>query len=189
MKEDIKQSDNQVEKKTTESANDNSTADTQVDKQTDDHMIPKSRFDEVNTKAKTIADELAKYKEAEKERELAELKKTGEFEKAFDKVNGELTQTKDKLSKFEEAQENKRKEMLSSFPEDKKEKYANHPIEFIEDAVDLYTQAKGGTPKVNTSSPSRDIGLTPDKGVWDLSDKERKSKWSDILKHYTEKKN
>ena len=188
MKEDIKQSDNQVEKKTTESANDNSTADTQVDKQTDDHMIPKSRFDEVNTKAKTIADELAKYKEAEKERELAELKKTGEFEKAFDKVNGELTQTKDKLSKFEEAQENKRKEMLSSFPEDKKEKYANHSFDFIEEVYNLFNQSKGVTPKVNTSNPVRDLGLKNSNDIWDMDSDGKKKNWSDILKHYTSKK-
>lgn len=67
-----------------------------------EHMIPKSRFDEVNNAYKTLKAELDKIKsaqdEAEKERqkkEQEEAEKRGEFETLYKKANSDLETVKE----------------------------------------------------------------------------------------------
>jgi|SRR5699024_658547 len=68
-----------------------------------EHMIPKSRFDEVNNSYKALKEELdqikAANKEAEEERqrkEQEEAEKRGEFEKLYNKANSDLESVKEK---------------------------------------------------------------------------------------------
>ena len=66
MNEEI-QSVNQDEKKQTESAIDNSTTDNQVAKKS--NMIPQARFDEVNSKYKTLQEKFDHMNETIKQSE------------------------------------------------------------------------------------------------------------------------
>lgn len=66
-------------------------------KQSTENMIPKSRFDEINSKYKEMAEQLAKFQEAEAQRqkeleqkELEQKKEQGKFEELYNGLQKEL---------------------------------------------------------------------------------------------------
>ena len=58
--------------------------------QQQEHMIPKSRFDEVNTKYKELESKLEKFTKAQEQAELDAKKKKGEFEDLYNGAQQEL---------------------------------------------------------------------------------------------------
>jgi len=64
-----------------------STAGQQADKKSDEIMIPKTRFDEVNTKFKDVQKQLEELMREKQEREKAEAEKRGEFEKLYQETS------------------------------------------------------------------------------------------------------
>ncbi len=67
-----------------------------------DQMIPKSRFDDVNSKYKELRAELDKIQEAQKEKEIEAKKQQGEFEKLYNDTRGELDNYKESHTKASE---------------------------------------------------------------------------------------
>jgi uncharacterized protein YoxC len=63
-------------------------------KQQNEHMIPKSRFDEVNNSLKTLQEQLDKINNEKTQAELDAKKKNGEFEDLYTKTSQELENTK-----------------------------------------------------------------------------------------------
>lgn len=59
-----------------------------------ENMIPKSRFDEVNTKFKELQEQLDKINKEKEQAQLDAKKKNGEFEELYTTANQELEQTK-----------------------------------------------------------------------------------------------
>ena len=88
MEKEIQNSVNQDVKKTTEGANDNSTADNQVDKKS--NMIPQARFDEVIAKNKELQQRFDEMNTQIKKAETDELVKAGKLEQVIEKQNLEL---------------------------------------------------------------------------------------------------
>lgn len=92
-----KNSENTEDKKTSSDATDGSenTENTQNnDEKKEDKMIPKDRFDEVNTRAKTAEDKLKKIEEANTEAEKTQLTKDKKFKELSTKLQAENDQLK-----------------------------------------------------------------------------------------------
>ncbi|MGM0807511.1 MAG: hypothetical protein ACQET8_22660 [Bacillota bacterium] len=80
--------------------------DNQQDQQNDqnkqqEHMIPKSRFNEVNSKYKDVAAELQALKDAQAQRELDDKKQQGHFEELYNTANTELGTLKPRVEVLE----------------------------------------------------------------------------------------
>lgn len=80
----------------------NDTATQQSNKKSDEIMIPKFRFDEVNTKYKDIQQQLDEIMQEKAAREKAEAEKRGEFERLYNEANEEAKSVKTKAETFEQ---------------------------------------------------------------------------------------
>lgn len=67
-----------------------------------DQMIPKSRFDDVNSKYKELKEELDKIQEAQNKKEIDDKVKQGEFEKLYNDTMSELDTFKSNHTKASE---------------------------------------------------------------------------------------
>ena len=156
MSEEVK-AVNQDDKKQSESAIDNSTADNQVDKKS--NMIPQARFDEVNSKYKTLQERFDQMNDTIKQQEQQKEIQAGNLEKVIEKQNLELKELTGKLettSKSYTALESSvKKEYLDHIPEDKREKYQDYPIDAIQDIAEVFKGSQGNNVKVDTSNPTR----------------------------------
>jgi len=65
---------------------------TKVETKQDENMIPLSRFNEVNSKYKELAEKVQAFETAQAEAERLEQEKKGEFEKLYREKEGELSQ-------------------------------------------------------------------------------------------------
>lgn len=68
----------------------NPNPDPPADPKPNEHMIPKSRFDEVNNNYKTVKDQLDKILKQQEQEDLESKKKQGEFEKLYNETNEQL---------------------------------------------------------------------------------------------------
>ena len=68
----------------------------------DENMIPKSRFDEVNSKYKELAEKVQAFETAKQEAERQEQEKKGEFEKLYREKESELTKYQKDLESISE---------------------------------------------------------------------------------------
>jgi hypothetical protein len=73
-----------------------------------DHMIPKTRFDEINSKYKEVQTKLDEFLKQQSDKQLEEQKQKGEFEKLynetkenFDKTNTEFEGAKSRVEQLE----------------------------------------------------------------------------------------
>src|SRR5690625_830825 len=73
-----------------------------ADPKTNDHMIHKSRFDEVNNNYKTVKDQLDKILEQQKQDEQNKQKEQGEFEELYSQTSQELETYKNDLKSTKE---------------------------------------------------------------------------------------
>ena len=160
MSEDVK-SVNQDDKKQTDSGSDNTTAVTQDDKKS--NMIPQGRFDEVNSKYRTLQEKFDTMNETIKQQEQQEEIKNGNLEKVIERLNlekkeltGQLEKTSNNYTALESSVRN---EYLEKIPEDKREKYEKYPVEAVKDIAEAFTSnSQGNSVKVDTSNPTRTGG-------------------------------
>jgi len=177
MSEEVK-SVNQDDKKQTESAIDNSTADKQVDKQ--NNMIPQARFDEVNSKYRTLQEKFDMQNETIKQNEQQEDIKAGNLEKVIEKLNlenknltGQLEETSKNYTTLESSVKN---EYLQQIPEDKRDKYEKYSVEAVKDIAEAFTSNvhQGNSVKVDNSNPTRkptgDFGGYASMEEWAMKD-------------------
>lgn len=157
MSEDVR-TVNQDDKKQTESGIDNTTADNQVDKKS--NTIPQARFDEVNSKYRTLQEKFDTMNETIKQQEQQEEIKAGNLEKVIERLNlekkdltGQLEKTSNNYTALESSVRN---EYLAKIPEDKREKYEKYPVEAVKDIAEAFTSnSHGNSVKVDTSNPTR----------------------------------
>tara|TARA_R100000664_G_scaffold16539_1_gene25319 strand:- start:3244 stop:3804 length:561 start_codon:yes stop_codon:yes gene_type:complete len=182
MDKDIQNNDNQVEKKTTESVNDNSAVVNQDEKKNDDHMIPKPRFDEINSKYKKLQEKVSAFELAEEEREMNQLKETGELKAFSEKVMAENKELKAFKEMKDAEEEQERIETLAKMPAEVQEKLKDHPHDVVKTVYGLYSQ-QTNSPKVNTANPVRDkLGVESADEFWNKSDDFKRKNWKDYLK-------
>jgi len=157
MSEDVK-SVNQDDKKQTDSGSDNTTAVTQDDKKS--NMIPQARFDEVNSKYRTLQEKFDNMNETIKQNEQQKEIKAGNLEKVIEQLNlekkeltGQLEKTSNNYTALESSVRN---EYLAKIPEDKREKYEKYPVEAVKDIAEAFTSnTQGNSVKVDNSNPTR----------------------------------
>lgn len=89
------------------------------------HMIPKSRFDEVNNNYKTVKEQLDKILQQQEQDELDKQKQQGEFEKLYNQTTEELETykndfetTKEKAERLEGVMNSMLNTKLESIPEE-----------------------------------------------------------------------
>ena len=95
------ESDTSAETKNTETQSDTS-AGQHPDKKSDEIMIPKTRFDEVNSKFKDVQKQLEELLKEKQEREKAEAEKRGEFEKLYQETAKQAETFKQKAESHEQ---------------------------------------------------------------------------------------
>ena len=174
MEKDLNTTAKQGEKMTSESATD-STTDKQVAKQ--ENNVPQARVNEMVAKSKeTITEEIINFKESLNDRLIKQLKQTIEDQKVY-------------VEEGKASAKRERESYLSQLPEDKREKYADHPIDFLQDAVELYNGANNTKPKVATQTAQRGDSVSPQtaKEVWEMDSEERGKNWSNIVKGFANK--
>ena len=158
MSEEVK-AVNQDDKKQSESAIDNSTTDNQVAKKS--NMIPQARFDEVNSKYKTLQEKFDHMNETIKQSEQQKEIQAGNLEKVIEKQNLEIKELTGKLettSKSYTALESSVKnEYLEQIPEDKREKYEKYSVEAVKDIAEAFNSnaPQGSSVKVDKANPTR----------------------------------
>lgn len=190
MEKDLNTTAKQGEKMTSESATD-STTDKQVAKQ--ENNVPQARVNEMVAKSKETITELEaklrKYEEGEKARELEELEKAGETDRLIKQLKQTIEDQKVYVEEGKASAKRERESYLSQLPEDKREKYADHPIDFLQDAVELYNGANNTKPKVATQTAQRGDSVSPQtaKEVWEMDSEERGKNWSNIVKGFANK--
>ena len=176
MSEDVK-SVNQDDKKQTDSGSDNTTPVTQDDKKS--NMIPQFRFDEVNSKYRTLQEKFDTMNETIKQQEQQEEIKAGNLEKVIEQLNlekkeltGQLEKTSNNYTALESSVRN---EYLAKIPEDKREKYEKYPVEAVKDIAEAFTSnTQGNSVKVDNSNPTRkptgDFGGYASMEEWAMKD-------------------
>ena len=133
-----------------------------------ENQIPISRFNEVNSVKKELADENASLKariseieQKQKDARNTELEKQGEYKKLLDeqkKVNVDVQQKYDTLnSEWTGYKEEKTKEFMDMIPEDKREFADGMPFLKLEKFANSF-QATPNAPKTNTQRPANTGG-------------------------------
>lgn len=72
------------------------------DSSKNEHMIPKSRFDEINNQYKQLKEQLDEINKQKEQQELEDKKKKGEFEELYQTTQQELENTKTEYQKTSE---------------------------------------------------------------------------------------
>lgn len=76
-------------------------AETKNPEKAQEHMIPKSRLDEVLQERKDLADRLAELEKARRDEEEAQKAKQGEFKELWEKAQNEAREAREKLEQLE----------------------------------------------------------------------------------------
>ena len=177
---------NQGEKKIPASSSDNEQPVIQDEKKSD-NLIPQSRFNEVIAQNKELQKQIDSKNSKDAEREKVEMEKRGEYKELIEKQKTELKSLKELETLYNEERKARREKLLSQIPEDKREKYAKHPLDFLEDAVELFTPKASGA-KVDTSAPLSNLGVTDRKDIFGANSKvskdDRKKHWSSIVQSF-----
>ena len=118
------------------------------------------------------------------------MEKNGEYKELIAQQKEELKSLKELESKYNAERQARRETLLSKIPEDKREKYAKHPLEFLEDAVEVFSPKSAGS-KVDTSAPLSNLGVTNKKDIFGadskVSSEDRKKHWSSIVDAFRNK--
>ena len=178
-----KVADNQVDKKITESVIEKDQPVTQDDKKTD-NLIPQSRFNEVISQNKKLQEQIDSLNSKQEEAKKLEMEKNGEYKELIAHQKEELKSLKELEARYNAERKVKREKLLNSLPEDKREQYKDHPINFLEDAVEVFTSKSSGA-KVDTTAPLSNLGVTDKRDIFSSDSKvtqqERKKNWANIV--------
>lgn len=180
-----KVADSQVEKKSSESVIEKDQPVIQDDKKTD-NLIPQSRFNEVIAKNKDLQDQISSLNAKQEEIKKTEMEKNGQYSELIAQQKTEIKSLKEIESKYNADRLARRDSLLKRLPEDKREQYKDHPTNFLEDAVEVFT-SKSSTAKVDTTAPLNSLGVTDKNKVWELNQEDRQKNWSSILQAFKKK--
>ena len=184
--EENKVTDSQVEKKISESVIEKDQPVIQDDKKTD-NLIPQSRFNEVISTNKKLQEQIDSLNAKNAERKKAEMEKNGQYKELIAQQKEELRSLKELEIKYNAERQAKREKLLSSLPEDKREQYKDHPLNFLEDAVDVFAPSST-TAKVDTTAPLSNLGVSNKKDIFSadskITQKDRKKNWMNIVEAF-----
>lgn len=136
--------------------------------QTTEHMIPKSRFDDVNTRYKELQARLDDMEKATREAEEQRLIQQNKYQELYEMTKSELDKKQameDEVARYRASFENDLRAKLERVPEDKRHLVPefDDPIklsDWLTKAGDfLYEQPKPSAPKLDGGSGK---GSTPD---------------------------
>lgn len=99
-----------------------------------EHMIPKSRFDELNKKVKAMEDEQAKLAKEREESERKAAEEKGEYKKLYEQATakvGELTPKSQMLDKLSEMVSAQLKAEVDKWPEEVKALLPTEPTDVL----------------------------------------------------------
>jgi len=178
-----KVADSQVEKKSSESVIDNDQPVKQDDKKTE-NLIPQSRFNEQNAKLQEAMDVINSMKAKDSDRKKKEMEKNGEYKELIAQQKSEIEELAEYKVKYNAEQTARREKLISQLPEEKREQYKDHPMNFLEDAVEVLT-SKPTQARVDTTSPLNNLGISnPKDALTKLSPEDRKKNWSKIVQAF-----
>ena len=181
-----KVADSQVEKKSSESVIDNDQPVIQDEKKTE-NLIPQSRFNEVISANKKLQEQIDSLNAKQDEAKKVEMEKNGEYKELIAQQKTEIAELTEFKVKYNAERKAKREKLIQSLPEDKREQYKDHPLNFLEDAVDVFSTKTSKT-KVDTTSPLSNLNLDSS-NIFDEKNKDsRKKHWAQIVSHFQKNK-
>ena len=187
--EDKQVADNQVAKKIPDSDIAKDQPVSQDDKQTE-NLIPQSRFNEINSQNKKLQEQIDNLNTQNVDRKKLEMEKNGQYKELIAQQKEEIGSLTENKVKRDAERQARREKLIQQLPEDKREKYAKHPLDFLEDAVEVFTPKASGT-RVDTTAPLSNLGVTDTKDIFGANSKitqdDRKKNWSGILQAFTKK--
>tara|TARA_Y100001963_G_scaffold29529_1_gene40186 strand:- start:1804 stop:2364 length:561 start_codon:yes stop_codon:yes gene_type:complete len=147
------------------------------------NMIPKTRFDEVNNQAKALKEKLEKYESEKQEAEKLRLEEQGKFKEANEQYRTENEALKEKAKYWDSYSTARRDALVKALPENQREFTEDMSLEKLEKFVATNlpkSQEKPKTTFADTPGAFQKNNLPED---WTkMSDDEKKSNWSSILK-------
>ena len=146
------------------------------------NMIPKARFDEVNTEKNQYKEELEKFKSEREEAEKIRLEEQGKFKEANEKYRTENESLKQKAEQWDSYQSSRRDTLMKSLPEEQREFAEDMNLEKLEKFVSTITPKSKEAPTTFADSPGAfQKNNLPDDWTTMSPDEKRKN-WSSILK-------
>ena len=163
---------------------------TDSDGTSSDHSIPYARYkadkDKAQTRISELESKLNKILDKEKKAKQVQLEKDGKLQEALDltkKDNERLLEIESKYVAIEKAE---REKHLAVLPEDKREKYADYPLEMLRDLSEAFKQPeKRGTVPVGNAPATRQSELPAN--YMNMKAEDRKANWTQILNRYSKK--
>ena len=132
--------------------------------------------------------QLAESKIAELEKkfeaqENAKLKENEEFKTLAEKLEAENTSLSGYKEKYESIVSKAKNDLLSKLPEDKREQFKDKDLDVLEFMVSEMSSKAPSEPNTHNQVRGNKI-----KSTWlDMSSKDQKKSWKDILNSYTKK--
>lgn len=118
------------------------------------------------------------------EQENAKLKEQEEFKQLAEKLESQLNQTMPYKEKFEAMEQKNKEKLLQMLPESKRDEFKNKDLDVLEFMVENLATKSASEPQARGVVQSK-----KDVSNWlDLTPKEQKSNWRDILNSYKQKK-
>ena len=164
------------------------TPDTEVVKNETNESIPYDRFKQVNDEKNALKSKLDEFISAQEASKKKKLEEEGRYKELLEKADSEINELKTYKEKFDQYENNRRESLLSNVPEDEREKLSSLDLDTLEYVV---TKVQNTTEPANPShipGANRNVNKPNFQKDWsNLSDKEKKENWSDILKSFTRK--
>ena len=163
------------------------TPDTEVVKNETNESIPYDRFKQVNDEKNALKLKLDEFISAQDESKKKKLEEEGRYKELLEKADAEINDLKPYKEKFDQYENNRRESLLSNVPENEREKLSSLDLDTLEYVV---TKVQNTTEPANPShipGANRNVDKKLEKSWMDLSDDEKKSNWSDIVKSFTRK--
>ena len=187
--EDKQVADNQVAKKIPDSDIAKDQPVSQDDKQTE-NLIPQSRFNEINSQNKKLQEQIDNLNTQNVDRKKLEMEKNGQYKELIAQQKEEIGSLTEIKVKRDAERQARREKLIQQLPEDKREKYAKHPLDFLEDAVEVFSPKASGK-RVDTTAPLSNLGVTDKSDIFGanskISDKDKKKNWSSIVQAFKNK--
>ena len=173
--------DQVVKTEITEAVSDNQPAITE-DVNTE-NLIPQSRFNEVNDKMKTYAEQVSAYEKAEEDAKTKILEDQGRYDEIIAKKDNEI----DRLTKVEGRfilwETERKTELLSLIPEDERVKFTHLNVEDLVNITKTFVKDEHRANVDTSRASARESAVKPFSAKH--NDKaQQKDSWADKLKSY-----
>ncbi len=134
-------------------------------------MIPRSRFNEVNEKYKTLEAELSKFKKQQEADRLKALEEQGKYKTIAEETQAKLDEALPQVEEFKEYKQNKRNSLLSKVTDENDKLIANSlPL----DKLELFVGKLTKTQNLPTNTVRAGTSKMSDKPYSEMTEAERK---------------